>query len=342
MADCCSHKEVRFNILDHKVLLLAVAVVAALAGSYAWPVLLPFRLSFMMYARMLVWPLLLGLVMGGIVDQYVPREYVSVVLAGRRKRNIIYAVTWGFLMTLCSHGILALAVQLYKKGASASSVVAFLLASPWANFPLTLMLIGFFGLGKALFIIFSAIVIALIVGWIFQILEVRGIVETNPDTVGIPPGLDIMADNCKRAEGYHFDFIVELKGIFKGIRELAGMILWWILLGTTLAAVAGAYIPTGFFHRFMGNSVGGMFGTLLAATVIETCSSGSSPLAFEIYRQTGALGNALMFLLGGVATNYTEVALLWVNIGRRTALWMPALCIPLIFLFGAIGNAFFR
>ena len=36
-------------------------------------------------------------------------------------------------------------VALYKKGAAPSSVVAFLLASPWANFPLTLILIGFFG-----------------------------------------------------------------------------------------------------------------------------------------------------------------------------------------------------
>jgi uncharacterized membrane protein YraQ (UPF0718 family) len=52
-------------------------------------------------------------------------------------------------MSVCNHGILAIAMQLHKKGASTPAVIAFLLASPWANFPLTLMLIGFFGLVKA-------------------------------------------------------------------------------------------------------------------------------------------------------------------------------------------------
>jgi uncharacterized membrane protein YraQ (UPF0718 family) len=84
-----------------------------------------------------------------------------------------------------------------------------------------------------------------------------------------------------------------------------------------------------------------MFGTLFTATVMETCSEGTSPLAFEIYRQTGALGNALIFLLAGVATDYTEIGLLWTNAGRRTALWMPAICVPFIFLFGIIGNLLF-
>ena len=49
-------------------------------------------------------------------------------------------------MSACSHGILAISMQLYKKGASIPSVITFLLASPWANFPVTILLFGFFGL----------------------------------------------------------------------------------------------------------------------------------------------------------------------------------------------------
>jgi len=32
--------------------------------------------------------------------------------------------------------------------------------------------------------------------------------------------------------------------------------------------------------------------TLIVATIMEVCSEGTAPLAFELYRQTGAFGNA--------------------------------------------------
>ncbi|MBF0569723.1 MAG: permease [Candidatus Omnitrophica bacterium] len=341
MGSCCTSEKPKKNILANRVVLLALLIVAVLLASYYLPFLAPFRFAFLAYVRMMFWPLVIGLFLGGVIDYYIPREYVSLLLAGKRKRNILYAVLWGFMMTLCSHGILALAVQLYKKGASPASVVAFLLASPWANFPLTLMLVGFFGPAKAGYIVLSAIVVALVTGWIFQVLERKGLIEANPHTLELSASVNIMEDLRQRAGAYRFDIAGDLKGIFRGVKELAGMIIWWILLGTALAAMAQAYIPTPFFHQFMGKSLGGMSVTLLVATVIETCSAGSSPLAFEIYRQTGALGNALVFLMAGVATNYTALGLLWTNAGRRTALWLPLVSVPFVLVFGYLANRLF-
>jgi uncharacterized membrane protein YraQ (UPF0718 family) len=80
--------------------------------------------------------------------------------------------------------------------------------------------------------------------------------------------------------------------------------------------------------------------TLALATIIEVCSEGSSPLAFEIYRQTGALGNSFTFLMAGVATDYTEIGLLWANVGRRVALWLPLVSVPQVILLGFIFNTF--
>ncbi len=341
MSSCCSDKKKVPGLEANKLVWLVVALLVVLALSYHVSFLEPFRHVLAGYARMLFGPLVLGLLIGGVIDYYVPREYVSHVLAGKRKRSIIYAVLWGFLMTLCSHGILALAVQLYKKGASPSSVVAFLLASPWANFPLTLMLVGFFGPVKAAYIILSAIAVALITGWIFQVLEARGMIEKNPHTMDVAEDFNLWEDVKRRVSGYRFDLVRDVKGIVRGIGELAQMVLWWIILGMSLASAAGAYIPAHFFHQFMGKSFGGMSLTLAFATVVETCSEGSSPLAFEIYRQTGAVGNALVFLMAGVATDYTEIGLLWVNAGRRTALWMPAIAVPLILFFGYLANILF-
>ena len=134
---------------------------------------------------------------------------------------------------------------------------------------------------------------------------------------------------------------VDVKGIVQGIKELADMTLGWLLIGVTIASLAAAYVPPHFFHHYMGHSLGGMVVTLVAATFVETCSTGMSPLAFEIYRQTGALGNALVFLMAGVVTNYTAIGLIWTNIGRRAAMAMPLIAVPLVLLFGYLANTLF-
>jgi hypothetical protein len=44
--------------------------------------------------------------------------------------------------------------------------------------------------------------------------------------------------------------------------------------------------------------------------------------------------------MAGVATDYTEVGLVWMNLGKRTALWMIAICVPQILLLGWVFNMF--
>ena len=161
----------------------------------------------------------------------------------------------------------------------------------------------------------------------------------------VAEGFSILKDIKMRAENYKFGLktlLLDFKGILKGALALADMVLWWIILGILIASIAGAYIPVHFFHRFMGPTFLGLLITLGLATVIEVCSEGSSPLAFEIYRQTGALGNSFVFLMAGVATDYTEIGLLWTNVGRRTAIWLPIITVPQIALIGYIANIIFR
>jgi len=119
------------------------------------------------------------------------------------------------------------------------------------------------------------------------------------------------------------------------------MILWWSLIGMGIASFAGAYIPTNFFQRYMGPTLLGIFATLTLATIIEVCSEGSAPMAFEIFKQTGALGNSLVFLMAGVATDYTEIGLLWHNVGRKTAIWLPIVTVPQVILAGFLANMLF-
>ena len=118
------------------------------------------------------------------------------------------------------------------------------------------------------------------------------------------------------------------------------MVLWWILLGVMFAALIGAYVPEHFFMSYMGPDLTGIGITLLFATIIGVCSEGTSPIAFEIFNKTGVLGNPFVFLMAGVATDYTEIGLLWSNIGRKTAIWLPVITVPQIVLVGYLLNMY--
>jgi len=329
---------------QNKVVVAAAILFLLYLLSYVFSFLVPFKNNLLMYTRTIWWATALGLILGGAVDHFIPREYISTALAKPRKRTILYAVGLGSLMSVCSHGILALSIELHKKGASTPSVVAFLLSSPWANLPLTLILIGFFGIVKAMYIILSAIVIAINTGLIFQLLEHKGWVEQNPNTKFAEENFSIIKDLKTRFRGYRLtmeQFQKDAHGIFQGAVSLGNMVLWWILIGIGLASLTGAYIPSDFLRHYMGPTALGLMVTLLVATVIEVCSEGTAPLAFELFRQTGALGNSFVFLMAGVVTDYTEIGLLWHNVGRKTALWLPIIAVPQVLILGILANIIF-
>ncbi len=309
-------------------------------ASFLFPLLFAFRQAFIDYLRIIWFPVGLGFLFGGIIDHYIPNEYFSKYLARKNKKTIFYAVGLGFLATACSHGVIALSMELHKKGASGPAVISFLLASPWASLPITLLLIGFFG-AKAFVIILAALVVALTTGLIMQVLEEKQWIEKNKFTITVSQDFSIRKDIRKRIREYQFNFQnvwFDIKGVALGARGLARMVLHWILLGMVLASLSGAFVPSSIFHRFLGPSLFGLLMTLVLATVLEVCSEGTSPLAFEIYKQTGAFGNAFAFLLGGVITDFTEVSLVWANLGKKTALWMLAIALPQVLIFGWLFN----
>lgn len=304
--------------------------------SFFIPALARFRVSLEGYAVKMFLPMLAGLVFGGVIDYYVPEEYISKYLTRKKKRTVLYATALGFLMSACSHGIIALSMELHKKGASGPAVISFLLASPWANLPITFLLIGFFGI-HGVIIIMLALVIAFSTGVFFQWLDHRNWIEKNPHSVDVEQDFSILKDMKRRMRHFHFG-MADLQGIGKGTLELADMVLLWIVLGILLASLASAFVPIYFFQQWLGPTWTGLLVTLLIATVMEVCSEGTSPLAFEIYQKTGALGNAFAFLMGGVVTDYTEIALVWRYLGKRTALWMIGVTIPQVIFWASLLN----
>ena len=329
----------RWRLLDPWVWVPVSAVLLATADTW-WPGAAGMSASYRAYLRKVFVPFVIGLVLGGLIDHFVPREYIIKLLSGPRKRVIARATVLGFLASTCSHGCLALSIELYRKGASTPAVVSFLLASPWASMSLTLMLLSLFGL-SGLVIVGGALAIAFLTGLIFQRLDRRGLIESNHPAVPLQAGFSIGQDVARRWRGYRFSrqqLRQDLRGVIAGMVPLGRMVIGWVQLGLALSAILGSAVPHHVFERFLGPTAGGLLLTLAAAAVIEVCSEGTAPLAYELYRHTGALGNAFAFLMGGVITDFTELAALWVNIGRRTVLWILLVTLPLVIGLGLVLN----
>jgi len=345
------HVDTKKPWYKERLYIILIITTIILILTYLIPIGKPFFEAFIDYLKLIWWAILLGFLIGGIIDFLIPRQYIEKYLSRHRKRTILYSIVFGFLMSACSHGILAISIALYKKGANTSSVIAFLLASPWANLPITILLFSFFG-PKALLIIISALFIATTTGLIFQSLERKGLVECMHCIMGedkpILEKFSIRKDLKKRIKEYSFtkkEIIKSTKGTLKSSWSLTKMIMWWLIIGMLMAAFARAYIPHELFEQYMGPTILGLLVTLFFATIIEVCSEGSSPLAFEIYEKSvtagaPAFGNSFVFLLSGVMTDYTEIGIIWHNIGRKAAIWLPIIAVPQALIIGYIFNMF--
>ncbi len=110
--------------LNKKLLITVIIFSLVFAVSYL-PVLNELNGAFISYLSLIWWAVLTGLLIGGVIDYYVPRGFIYKYLGKKGFASIIYSLIAGFLLAACSHGILAIAMQLYKKGANISSVVTF-------------------------------------------------------------------------------------------------------------------------------------------------------------------------------------------------------------------------
>ena len=100
-------------------------------------------------------------------------------------------------------------------------------------------------------------------------------------------------------------------------------------------------MPEDAFATWFGASFVGLWLTLLAATVIEVCSEGATPIAADLMNRAGAPGNSFTFLMAGVATDYTELlSIRDTTKSWKIALFLPLVAVPQVMLVGFILNGF--
>ena len=286
------------------------------------------------------WGLLAAIFFVGLLDR-VPRDLVMTALGrGGTVGGIARATLAGLLLDLCSHGILMVGAKLYERGASIGQLMAFLIASPWNSLSLTIILVSLIGFGWTLMFIACSMAIGIVTGLVFDHLVSRGVLPTNPNGA---------VDGDGPQEGFAHQMGAALKSIRVTPRGM-GALLWdglkgsqmvfrWLFFGVVLATAIRAFVPMDTYQTLFGPTVAGLLLTLVAATIIEVCSEGSTPIAADIVTRAAAPGNGFTFLMAGVATDYTEVMVIRdLTKSWKIALFLPLVSLPQVLVVGWILN----
>lgn len=284
------------------------------------------------------WGVVIGAVFVGMLSK-VPKEFVMSLLGrGGTIGGILRATGAGVLLDLCSHGILMVATKLYERGASAGQVIAFLLASPWNSFSLTLVLIGLIGLKWTVAFILLSMAIALVTGWIFDRLVERGTLPPNQNKIDMPENFRFWPEAKARLKKSTFNAQFFKEMAISGVKE-SRMVVRWLLFGILLAAILRATLDPDQFQQFFGPTALGLLITIVVATVLEVCSEGSTPIAADILTRASAPGNGFAFLMAGVSTDYTEIMILRdTTKSWKIPLFLPLITVPQVLLIAWLIN----
>lgn len=271
------------------------------------------------------WGILIGIVAMGLIGA-IPREFITSLLGrGGTFSGILRACGAGLLLDLCNHGILMVGMKLYERGASLGQIFAFLIASPWNSLSTTFILIALIGLKWTLVIIVLSAVIGILTGILADCLVKRGALPGNPNTEDLAPDFRFWPEAKEQWSKARFDRATLWHHSKRAVSE-SRMIIRWILFGAVLVSALRAVFDPATFAQYFGPTVIGLLLTFVAATIIEVCSEGSSPIASDLVNRAHAPGNGFAFLMAGAATDYTEVMALRETTGR----WKAALALPLL------------
>jgi uncharacterized protein len=285
-----------------------------------------FNQSIYTFSNQIFIGVVLGIVAVGLLNQ-VPRDFIMRFLGRERGfKGLIKATLAGLMLDLCSHGILLVGLKLYERGASLGQTVAFLVASPWNSLSLTIILYNLVGaFWTSAFILFS-LAIALTSGSIFDLLVNKKLLPKNPNR-----RFNILEEDNQKFSFKELFRSFKSRNIFEIFKSGALdsiMIIKWLFLGVILASLLRTFLDPAQYQSYFGSHIGGVFNTLVFATVFETCSEGSTPVAADILNYALAPGNSFLFLMAGAATDYSEI----MGLKERTKSWRIALALPFIVL----------
>jgi uncharacterized membrane protein YraQ (UPF0718 family) len=290
--------------------------------------------------------LAIGFLLSGLINEFVPSQWVERRLGGNGMKPILYSTLVGTILPICCLGSLPVAVSLRQKGARLGPVLAFLVATPATSITALLVTYGFLGLNFTIFIFFAVIAMGLIVGLVGNKVEGKAKVIVSLAQQALDPVCGMSVEVGKAAktehggETYYFccshcqqafesspeeyvgaysrNITHRVKHVFRyAFVDMVKEIGPELLLGLALAALVAAVAPVG---EFVGTHFGGGLGYLFGlgfGLIMYICSTASVPLVHAFVSQGMNIGAGMVLLLVGPITSWGTILVLRKEFGAR-------------------------
>jgi hypothetical protein len=272
----------------------AVGRAVAMAAAMGWEIL---------------WPLVLGFFLSGVVQAVVRREQVTRYLADDSPRSLAWATGLGAASSSCSYAAVALARSLFRKGASLSAAMAFEIASTNLVVELGIILALLMGWQFTLAELVGGPIMIVVVALAFRLWMRGRIVEAATEQAerGVAGSMEGHAamDMTVQGEGTLWQRLFSRDG-FTAVANFYVMdwasVLRDIVIGLLIAGAFAAWVPTSWLQSFFLTSdptAAKIWGPLigpLVAVLSFVCSVGNVPLAAVLWNGGISFGGVVSFI----------------------------------------------
>lgn len=280
--------------------------------------------------------LLLGLIIAGLMKAWVPSKILSKHLGGG-KQAIIKAALIGAPLPLCSCGVIPVATELRRSGASASATSSFLVATPETgvdSVSVSYALLGpIFAIYRPITAIMSAIITGLLVATVKE-ADIKTAKDTSNKAKSCcgstkkPVEEKVVAEkkattttSCcaskeKTAVNNENVFLAKTKsGVYYAATKLIDDIIMWLLIGLIFASLIRTFLPEEFLLSY-GSGLPAMLLMIVISIPMYICATASTPIAAGFIMAGLSPGTALVFMMAGPATNISTLGVIRNEMGN--------------------------
>jgi len=302
-------------------------------------------MAFAMFWEIL-WPLILGFGLSGVVQAVVSKGEMSSLLPDDSPKTLAIATGLGAASSSCSYAAVALARSIFRKGADFIAAMAFEIASTNLVAELSIILIVLMGWQFALAEFAGGPLMVVIIAVLFRRFLSRKLVreareQADKGIKGVMEGhaeMDMSVENGRSLwqrltsrEGItatsHY-FVMDWLAVWK---DIAG--------GLLIAGALGAWVPPDFWNSFFLTShpvAATLWGPLvgpLVAVLSFVCSVGNIPLAAVLWNGGISFGGVTAFIYADL------IVLPIIDIYRKYYGWKTAILIVGVFYTAMVGAA---
>jgi len=263
--------------------------------------------SFSMFWEIL-WPLILGFTLSGIVQAVVSHRSMARLLGGDDPKSLTFATLFGIASSSCSYAAVALARSIFQKGASFVSTMAFELASTNLVIELGIILVVLMGWQFMVAEYIGGIIMVILIAIIFRLTLTPKLVQmakaqAEKDLVGRMEGHAAM--DMSVSGGSFFSRLFSGRGLtaVSNYFVMDWAAIWVdVVIGLLIAGALAAWVPESFWQAFfftnnptLATIEGPLVGPLVAMLSF-VCSVGNVPLAAVLWRGGISFGGVVSFI----------------------------------------------